>query len=55
MGGIGTVKGVHLGGVGVQGDDGSTLSESATSLAGSMAGTGFTRSALDVSRDVGGP
>ena len=55
MGGIGAVKGVHLGGVGVQGNDGSTSSESATSLTGSTAGTGFTRSAQGVGRGVGGP
>ena len=55
MGGLGTVKGVHLGGVGIWGDDGSTSSESATSLTGSTAGTGATRSALGVGRRVGGP
>ncbi len=55
MGGIGAVKGVHLGGVGVRGDGGSTPSESAMSLAGSTARTGITRSALGIGRGVGGP
>ncbi len=55
MGGVGAVKGVHLGGVGIRGNDGSTSSESAMSLAGSTAGTGVTRSALGIGRGVGGP
>ena len=53
--GVSAVKGIHLGGVGVWGGDDRTSSESATSLAGSMAGTGVTRSALGVGRGVGGP
>ncbi len=54
--GVSAVKGIHLGGVGVQGGDDRTLSESATSLAGSTASTGVTRSALGIGgRDAGGP
>ena len=49
------VKGVHLGGVGVRGDDGTTSSGLATSLTGSVAGTGFTWSAQGVGSGVGGP
>ena len=56
IGGVeGAVKGVHLGGIGVQGDDGTTSSGSATSLTGSAAGTGFTWSAQGVGRGVGSP
>ena len=49
------VKGIHLGGVGVRGGDDRTSSESATSLVGSTAGTGVTRSALGVGQGVGSP
>ena len=49
------VKGIHLGGISVQGGDDRTSSESATSLTGSTAGTGVTRSALGIGRGVGGP
>ena len=53
IGGIaGAVKGVHIGGVGIRWDDGTT--SSATSLAGS-AGTGFTWSAQGVGRGIGSP
>ena len=52
IGGVGAVKGVNLGGVGIQGDDGTSSSGLATSLVGSAAGTGFTQS---VGRGVGGP
>ncbi len=55
MGGVCAVKGVQLGGVSIWGDDGGTSSESATSLTGSTARTGFTRSAQGVGRGVGGP
>ena len=55
VGGVGAVKGVHLGGVGVRGGDGRTLLESATSLIGVAAGTGVTRSALGIGSGVGGP
>ena len=44
--GVSAVKGIHLGGIGVQGGDDHTSLESATSLAGLTAGTGITRSAL---------
>ena len=54
--GVSAVKGIHLGGVGVRGNDDRTSLESATSLAGLTAGTGITRSALGVGgRGVGGP
>ena len=53
--GVSAVKGIHLGGVGVRGGDDRTSSESATSLAGSTAGTGVTQSALGIGRGVGGP
>ena len=54
--GVSAVKGIHLGGVGVRGGDDCTSSESATSLAGSTAGTGVTRSALGIGgRNAGGP
>ena len=54
--GISTVKGIHLGGVGVRGGDDRTSLESATSLAGLTASTGGARSALDVGgRGVGSP
>ena len=49
------VKGVHLGGVGVRGDDGTTSSGLVTSLTGSAAGTGFTRSAQGVGSGIGSP
>ena len=55
VGGISAVKGIHLGGIGVRGSDGRTSSESVMSLAGSMARTGVTRSALGINRGAGGP
>ena len=54
-GGVGAVKGVHLGGIGVRGGDDRTSSESATSLVSVAAGTGVTRSALGVDSGVGSP
>ena len=55
VGSVGAVKGVHLGGIGVQGGDGHTSSESVTSLISAAAGTGVTRSALGVGNGMGGP
>ena len=54
--GVSAVKGIHLGGVGVRGGDVRTSAELATSLAGLTAGTGGSRSALDIGgRGEGGP
>ncbi len=58
MGGVSTVRGVHLGGIGVRGDDVRTSLDLAMSLIGWMvAGAGGTRSALvvDVDLSVGDP
>ena len=53
---VSAVKGIHLGGVGVQGSDVRTFLEAATSLVGLTASAGVTRSALgDDGRDAGGP
>ncbi len=54
MGGMGAARGVHLGGVGVQGDDVRTSLDSATSLVGlTVAGVGGTRAALNIGVGVG--
>ena len=54
--GVSAVKGIHLGGVGVQGGDVRTSLEAAMSLVGLTASAGITRSALGGDgRDTGGP
>ena len=54
--GVSTVKGIHLGGVGVWGGDVRTSLELSTSLIDLTAGAGVTRSALSSDgRDAGGP
>ena len=53
---VSTVKGIHLGGVGIRGSDVRTSLELAMSLVSLMAGAGVTRSALSSDgRDAGSP